>query len=318
MFSAHNAIEYRPTIDPEWKTSPTDERKVPLGVPLAQPVKVWLLYDACFNTDPAQARQCFCKEPGYAGHPGCIPNHPPCTAHPGACSLEALRRVGPRLLMNKAWTLYGEQFAGISFAEQFVDLSQIDDTDMTPLGAAVRAARGVPGCKTDPDAGATLLLLNNVKNLAEPSAPTNRLDVFMVRSAAANGVWCGIKPEGANVIVLDAAYRAITLAHEFGHAFFNSGERISKHVVTAANGSYAANLMQAADTDEGERLTLGQLFRAAVDDSSSINRHNVRPGESTENCLEFDPTDKCPPAWCDIQRDDDSTLVGRPKCAPLP
>jgi hypothetical protein len=220
--------------------------------------------------------------------------------------------------MNKARTLYREQFAGISFAEQFVDLSQIDDTDLTPLGAAVRAARVVPGCKTVPDAGGTLPLLNNVKNLSEPSAPTNRLDVFMVRSAAANGVWCGIKPEGANVIVLDAAYREITLAHEFGHAFLNSGQQISNHVVTGANGSYAANLMQALDTDDGERLTLGQLFRATVDDGSSINRHNVRPGGSTENCEEFLPTEKCPPAWCDIKRDNDSTLVGRPKCAPLP
>lgn len=292
VFSAGNAVQFKPNLTNAWHDAPTDAPTITLDQMAIQPVKLWMLYSSC---------------------PSC-----PTAAH--------INKMETKL--DRARVFYPAQFGGISFRTvDTVDLSQ----STNPVVVAARnldcsSLTGALGI-VDPETGETrapgsLAKLAAVMALPEaaPSDPNEtpigeRLDVFFVESAVGDGVWCGETadaiptPEGANIILLASTYRDFTLTHEIGHALLNWGT----HMVAGVDGFGADNLMLAQYF--GKHLTIGQLFRMSLEDQSALNRHDARTGAKV-TCQPTASSHSCPKASCDVARETDALLAGSIPCAP--
>ena len=151
------------------------------------------------------------------------------------------------------------------------------------------------GCSNDADADSTLAKLKAVTD-ASNFETAGELNVFIVRSATAFGWWCGRRPAGKDVIVVTTASRAVTLAHEIGHALLDCVD----HTEVTAAGFTNDNMMLASP---GNMLTLGQVFRMNLDADSPLNRHGWRVGPTlqcpTSSCSQWPASNACPAALLD-------------------
>jgi len=267
IFTANGAVDFRPKLN--WLPG-NDTLPVNLSAPVAAKLRVWLLYDLCHPTPG----QCTCTGPAS------------CTA--------AGREKFPLQITLEAIDRYQKAFGGVAFTHELVDLSQ--PAELRPsLRSAVAAAIDVAGCANDADTDATLAKLKAVTDASNLEA-SGALNVFIVRSATAFGWWCGRRPAGKDVIVVNTFIPAVTLPHEIGHALLDCGD----HTQVTAGGFTSENIMLSSP---GDALTLGQVFRMNLDADSPLNRHGWRVGPTlhcpTSNCSDWLAGDACPAASLD-------------------
>jgi hypothetical protein len=169
-------------------------------------------------------------------------------------------------------------------------------------------------------------------------APDGALDVYYVDESSWNGTgsyfghYCERAPGSHDdLIFISATAASSTLAHEIGHALLRQGDA-REHVLTGPEDGFdETNLMASfagMDTVKSEardRLTLGQVYRANVDDRSWLN-HARRYDSGTASMLtdpvRDDPTRTwrcqcdwhsavpCPPLSLDLAGPPDHTRSG--------
>lgn len=282
IFMHQAAVDFMDATDAIWKFEPGDELYATKANPVVEDIWLWLLDANCVGQS-------------------CQPS-----------STQDLMDVA-KAALNLASDHYRNLFGGISFdAVRVVNLTTSTDPD-------VEAARTLK-CNDLNNTHDAIANFDRVRDMVgQDPSDGKRLDVVYVRTASANGEWCGehakgsdVEP-GSNLIVMTLLNDPFLLAHELGHALLNSGEHAdADHGFLAADG--VDNLMRPGD-QAGSYLTIGQLYRMNLLDGSALNRHGKRPGEAEVQCDGPGESVQCPAACFDVLRQVEPAVSGGPQCA---
>ena len=229
LFSGSAALDFR-RESAVWHDPPRDNLDIPLRSLAKQPVKIWVLFDPC-RTLP-------------------VPN-PTCT---GSMNEWELR---PERHLQMAMRIFDEQYGGITF-------DVVGGKDLTRERRMRDLRDFVDNSKLRCfDAEITEQTLAKLRAFTDQSAAdySKHLNVFYVNDPAGHGLWCGVYDtmgNGRDTILLGITAEPATLAHELGHALFQTGRHSDVH--DDFGPAHTENLMTYSVA--GEQLTLGQLFRA--------------------------------------------------------
>ena len=251
-------------------TNGVDQKLVAVGAVVAQPVRVWLLYDYC--SEPASTD--VCENTPWESAKKKIAKH-----------------------VSQANRLFLQSYAGIRLEP---DIAVISDNQVIHDLISLDAIR----CYSDPeDPDVVTNLINKLATATgqTPQQYSKHLNVFYVRHPIGYGQWCGQDDPygpGRDTILMDRDARLNTLAHEIGHAFLNSGAHVDDGGVDGFNeNNVAGNLM--LSSSPGDWLTVGQLFRANMSLDSTVIRHGARTGAHV-TCSAADDNEACPDLSTDI------------------
>jgi hypothetical protein len=194
--------------------------------------------------------------------------------------------------LDEANQLYDVNKAGISFGMDVRELGVLDALallslipvalrDALSVGSVSGLVCGLPGQLEE-------------KGLYVPG----RLNVYYL-PVPGTGMTC---EDDRNVIFMALNAKPETLAHEFGHALSLAGSWGHANPVPGLSPS---NLMWVSDTQPRDHISLGQVLRMNLDETSVLNVNGVRSGPERRCPAEPPPLsipDDCPPLYLDWGR----------------
>jgi hypothetical protein len=195
-----------------------------------------------------------------------------------------------KLDLAYANAVYDDNKAGIAFGMDIVELSLIEQLELAWLLPAALLKALVVGGFDVFDVVCAIPGQFEAKGYYVPG----RLNVYYMALPFA-GLTC---EDDRNIIFVGLWKKPATLAHELGHSLSLLGDVGHTNELP---GFAPQNVMWTGGSELRHHLSLGQVFRQNVDETSTLNRNGVR-ADAERSCVAPVPSKPCPPLALDWAR----------------